>query len=58
MTAHFLKKRVGNLTTFRSTTESDTLEFTEYIDKIKRFASERLDVYIPNPDEVDSEALN
>jgi hypothetical protein len=51
--AHFLKRHVGNLTSFRSTTELNKVEFGEYLDKIIRFASERLDVRVPTPDEVD-----
>lgn len=56
--AHFLKKKVGGLTTFYSTTKLDTLQFGEYIEKIKDFAAKRLDVHIPDPDEIDLNALN
>lgn len=32
-----------------STTKLTTLEFEEYLEKVKRFASEVLDIYIPDP---------
>lgn len=51
--AHFLKKRIGNLTTFRSTTELNKVEFGEYLDKIIRFSAERLECVIPSPEEVE-----
>ena len=51
---HFLKKRIGKLTTFYSTTELDKLQFGEYLDKIIRFAGERLDITIPSPEDADS----
>ncbi len=50
---HFLKKKVGKLTTTYSTAGLTTKEFTEYIEKIKRFANKRLDLIIPEANEVD-----
>jgi len=50
--AHFLKKKVGELTTTYSTSGLNTKEFTEYIEKIKRFASIQLELKIPNADEI------
>ncbi len=50
---HFLRKKVGKLTAFRSTRDLDTLDFTEYIDKVIRFARERLSVEVPTPDSMD-----
>lgn len=36
----------------RSTTDLDTVEFNNYLEKIKNFASLELGVYIPEPDEI------
>ena len=36
-----------------STTKLNTKEFTDYIEKIKRFASTTLQTYLPEPGEVD-----
>lgn len=36
----------------RSTTDLDTVEFNEYLEKIKNFASLELGIYIPEPDEI------
>lgn len=41
----------------KSTTKLSTLEMTEYIDKIKDFASSELSVYIPDADEYNSLAI-
>jgi hypothetical protein len=35
-----------------STTDLDTKEFEEYLEQIKRFAIQELDVYIPDPNEI------
>ena len=53
---HFLRKEAGNLTTSHSTTELDKIQFGEYLDKIIRFASVRLGVVIPNPEEVEMDS--
>jgi hypothetical protein len=39
------------ITTIRSTTELDTREFNEYIERCAEFASEYLNVVIPEPNE-------
>lgn len=49
--AHFLKREVGNLTTFKSTSHLNTKEFTDYIDKIIRFANQVLGIEIPTPEQ-------
>ena len=50
--AHGLRK-------IKSTAKLNTAEFTEYLDKIKRWASQELSVYIPDPNEADySEVVN
>jgi hypothetical protein len=50
----FLKKRnEGMPDTVRSTTELTTVEFSEYVDNIVRWANEKMDVYIPLPGECD-----
>lgn len=54
---HFLKKKVGKLTSYYSTTKLDTLQFTDYLDKVIRFAEQRLDLNIPSPDEIDYSEL-
>lgn len=48
---HFLKKKVGNLDTFKSTTMLDSREFSDYIDKIIRFSSQVLGLAIPSPED-------
>lgn len=49
----FLKvHRDGLPDTIKSTTELDSKEFAEYVDKIKRWASEKLGCYVPDSSEV------
>ncbi|MBU0959480.1 MAG: hypothetical protein KKB31_06045 [Nanoarchaeota archaeon] len=43
----------GKVPTVRSTTDLTTVEFEEYLRKIKRWASMFLNIYIPDPNEVD-----
>ncbi len=43
--------KVGEKSITRSTTDLNTKEFTEYVEKIMRFASTVLGVYIPTPEE-------
>lgn len=46
----FLKKRISEeLYTIRSTATLNTLEFEEYLEKVKRFASLELNIIIPDP---------
>lgn len=47
----FLSKK-GIIPTVISTTKLDTLQFIEYIDKVKRFAAEELNLVIPDPEEI------
>ncbi len=49
--AHLLKREIGNLTTFKSTSHLNTKEFTDYIDKIIRFANQVLGIEIPTPEQ-------
>lgn len=52
----FLKvERAGLLPTARSTTELDTAEFNRYIEQIRDWASMKLNVYIPEPNEYEYE---
>jgi len=49
----FLKKRVSEkLWTIRSTSTLNTLEFEEYLENVKRFASLELNIIIPDPNEL------
>lgn len=50
----FLKKHVGSIVTVRSSATLNTLEFEEFTENIRRFASSELNIYIPLPNEVDS----
>lgn len=45
----FLTDRSGPLPLVRSTTDLSTVEFNEYIEKIVRFAAEKLELVIPDP---------
>jgi len=51
MRRRFLPKR-GSLSIPVSTTSLNTVEMNEYIDSIKQWAAEELQLYIPEPDEV------
>lgn len=47
------------LTRIRSTTDLNTVEFNEYYAAIQRWAASFLDVYIPDPNEIDySDVVN
>jgi len=49
----FLKKRVSEkLWTIKSTATLNTLEFEEYLENVKRFASLELNIIIPDPNEL------
>lgn len=48
----FLKKQIGKIVSVRSTATLNTLEFENYVENIKRFASLELNLYIPNPNEI------
>jgi hypothetical protein len=48
----FLKKN-GIIPTVRSTTELSTSDFKEYIEKIKIWAAEEMDIFLPDPDEIE-----
>jgi hypothetical protein len=41
----------------KGTSKMSTKEFCDFIDRIQRFASEEIDLFIPSPDEVDIEYL-
>lgn len=43
--------KIGDTAITRSTTDLSTAEFTEYVEKIMRFASTTLGIYIPTPEE-------
>lgn len=47
----FLMDRSQKLATLKSTSDLSTMEFEEYLKKIRQWASEYLGVYIPDPNE-------
>ena len=51
MRVKFLTDMTGELPKVKSTTELTTVEFMDYVAQIQQFASEFLDVYIPDPDQ-------
>lgn len=53
----FLKVNNPKLPTVRSTAKLSTVEFMDYIDQIVRFASQELNIIIPDASEVDYESL-
>ena len=53
MRIEFLTDNSGMLSKVRSTADLTTVEFEEYLSKIRRWASEFLSIYIPEPNEVD-----
>ncbi|MEA3272238.1 MAG: hypothetical protein U9P90_01055 [Patescibacteria group bacterium] len=53
---YFLRKQ-GRLISFISTTDLDTKEFTDYIEKIRLFAHQKLGLHIPTPDEAGFDQL-
>lgn len=55
---HFLKKKVGNLDSFKSTTGLSKNEFSWYTDKIREFASNQLGFDIPTPEQMGQEEIN
>lgn len=46
------KRFIGNLVAPSSTSKLDTIKFTEYIEKVRRWAAEELGISIPDPGEV------
>lgn len=46
------KRFIGNLVAASSTARMDTILFTEYIEKVRRWAAEELSINIPDPGEV------
>lgn len=52
------KKFISNLVAPVTTKRLDTTEFTEYIEKVRRWASEELGVVIPDPTTVDDSSLS
>lgn len=51
----FLRKRGKKIDTVISTKKLNTIEFEDLMERIRRWSSEYLNVYIPNPNEVDYE---
>ncbi len=49
----FLQKKDAPLPTVKSTTELSTVEFTDYLESVWRWAATEYSVYIPDPDKVD-----
>jgi hypothetical protein len=46
------KRFIGNLVASSSTAKLDTIAFTDYIEKVRRWAAEELSINIPDPGEV------
>jgi hypothetical protein len=46
------KRFIGNLVAPSSTAKLDTIAFTDYIEKVRRWAAEELSINIPDPGEV------
>lgn len=52
--AHFAPKHViGNLVVPSGTRYLDTVDFSQFVEKVRRWAAEELNVNIPSPDEVE-----
>lgn len=49
----FLKDNSREIPTLRSTTELTTIEFEKYLENIKMWAANIMNVYIPDPNEVE-----
>ena len=49
----FLVNNDNDLPKVKSTTELTTIEFEEYVGKVRQWAAEFRDIYIPEPNEVD-----
>jgi len=49
----FLRDDSRKIPTLRSTTDLTTIEFEEYLEKIRIWAAQELNCYIPLPNEVD-----
>jgi len=47
----FLKDRSGKVETIKSSKDLSTVEFEEYLSKIRMFASKELSLYIPDPNQ-------
>src|SRR5687767_4803370 len=45
------KRFVGNLVAPKSTAKLDTIAFSEYVEKVRRWAAEELNINIPDPNE-------
>lgn len=50
----FLKDHTESIPTIRSTAALTTVEFEEYMTKIRAWASQELSVYVPEPNEVEA----
>lgn len=48
----FLKKRIAPIPTVISTTKLNTAQFTDYIERIKRWATMNYNIYLPDPEDV------
>jgi len=53
---HAINLNATVLETVRSTADMDTILFTEYIEKVRRWAAEELRINIPDPNEVVSDS--
>jgi hypothetical protein len=53
--AEFLKEPLGGAIAYRikSTTELTTIEFTKFIEEIKRFSASELQFFLPEPEVID-----
>ena len=55
MRFQFLTDASKELPKMRSTSDLTTVEFEEYVSKVRQWAAEFRDIYIPEPNEVDYE---
>lgn len=49
----FLKKRVGKWVTLGSTANLSTLDFSDYVERVRAWAGSELGVVIPDPGEIE-----
>lgn len=49
----FLQSRGGDLPSVRSTADLDTVEFTTYIEQVRKLAADFYDLYVPDPGEAE-----
>lgn len=53
MKSLFLRKQIHGFDTFGDTSDLSTVEMEEFLEKVRRWASATLNLYIPLPNEID-----